>query len=95
MCRKIQKLSIVAALAGVAQWTEHRPANQRVTSSIPGQGTCLGCRPGPQLGVHVRQPHTDVPLPSPSLKNKFKNVFKKLGIVGLNSYFQAMPSSKG
>ena len=30
------------ALASVAQWTEHRPANQRAASSIPSQGTCLG-----------------------------------------------------
>ena len=36
------------ALAGVAQWIEHPPMNQRVTGSIPSQGTCLGCRPGPQ-----------------------------------------------
>ena len=36
------------ALAVVAQWIECRPANQRVTSSIFSQGTCLGCRPGPQ-----------------------------------------------
>ena len=35
-------------LAGVAQWIEHWPANQRVTGLIPSQGTCLGCRPGPQ-----------------------------------------------
>ena len=36
------------ALAGVAQWIELRPANQRVTSSILSQGTCLDCGPGPQ-----------------------------------------------
>ena len=36
------------ALADVAQWTECRTANQRVASSIPSQGTCLGCEPGPQ-----------------------------------------------
>ena len=36
------------ALAGVAQWTECQPPNQRVASSIPSQGTCLGCGPGPQ-----------------------------------------------
>ncbi|KAF6078288.1 hypothetical protein HJG60_009149 [Phyllostomus discolor] len=30
------------ALAGVAQWVECRPVNQRVTSLIPSQGTCLG-----------------------------------------------------
>ena len=51
------------ALAGVAQWIEHGPANQRVASSIPSQGTCLGCRPGPQWGARERQPHMDVSLP--------------------------------
>ena len=35
-------------LAGVAQWTEHWPVNQRVAGLIPSQGTCLGCGPGPQ-----------------------------------------------
>ena len=40
--------TIDSALAGVAQWIEHRAANQRVTGLIPRQGTCLGCRPGPQ-----------------------------------------------
>ena len=43
---------IIKALAGVAQWIEHQPANPKVTGSIPGQSTCLGCGPGPQLGVH-------------------------------------------
>ena len=38
----------LSALAGVVQWIEHRPVNQRVTSSIPSQGTCLDCGPGPQ-----------------------------------------------
>ena len=36
------------ALAGVAQWIEQRTVNQRVVGSIPSQGTCLGCEPGPQ-----------------------------------------------
>ena len=62
------------ALAGMAQWIECQPVNQSIASSIPSQGTCLGCRPGPQLGVHERQPHVDVSLPlSPSIpisKNK-------------------------
>ena len=62
------------ALAGVAQWIDCQPANQRVTGLIPGQGTCLGCGPGPHLGVCEGQPHTDVSLPLflppfPSLKN--------------------------
>ena len=36
------------ALAGVAQWIEHWPVNQRVAGSIPSQGTCLGGGSGPQ-----------------------------------------------
>ena len=55
--------TIFLALAGVAQWIEHRPANQRATGSIPSQGTCLSCRPGSQNGAHKRQPHIDVSLP--------------------------------
>ena len=51
------------ALADIAQWIEYGLVNQRVASSIPSQGTCLGCGPGPQLGMHERQPHTDVSLP--------------------------------
>ena len=39
------------ALACVAQWMECQPVNQKVAGSIPGQGTCLGCGPGPRLGV--------------------------------------------
>ena len=35
------------ALAGIAQWIECWPANQRVVASIPSQGACLGCGPGP------------------------------------------------
>ena len=51
------------ALAGVAQWIECQPVNQRVTGSIPSQGTCLGCRPDPQYRVCERQPHIDISLP--------------------------------
>ena len=36
-----------SALTGVAHWIEYWPVNQRITGSIPSQGTCLGCRPGP------------------------------------------------
>ena len=42
-------------LADVAQWIEHRPVNQRVASSIPGQGTCLDYRPGHWVGASERQ----------------------------------------
>ena len=45
----LQKPTI--ALAGVAHWIDHGPVNQRVASSIPGQGTCLACGCGPQLGA--------------------------------------------
>ena len=37
---------VMAALAGVAQWTECQPAKQGVDGSIPSPGACLGCRPG-------------------------------------------------
>ena len=43
------------ALAGVAQWNEHWPEDRKVASSIPSQGTCLGCGPDPQLGACKRQ----------------------------------------
>ena len=36
---------------------------QRVAASIPSEGTCRGCGPGPQWGPCKRQPHTDVSLP--------------------------------
>ena len=51
------------ALAGVAQWIEFRPTNQRAAGLVPSQGTCLGCRSGPWLRVCERQPYTDVSLP--------------------------------
>ena len=38
------------AMAGEAQWIECRPANQRVASLIPSQGTRLACGPGSWLG---------------------------------------------
>ena len=48
------------ALAGVAQWIECRPVNQRVTGLIPSQLKCLGWGPGPQNGARERQLHIDV-----------------------------------
>ena len=59
------KKILMIVLAGVAQWIERGPVNQRVTSLIPSRGTCLGCGPGPppQLGTREGQPHTDVSLP--------------------------------
>ena len=42
------------ALAGVAQWIECWPVNQRVSGLIPSEGTCLGCRFGPWWGACER-----------------------------------------
>ena len=50
------------ALADVAQWIEHQPANQIVTGSIPSQGTRLGCGPGLRLEACERQSHINVSL---------------------------------
>ena len=44
----VQIENFILALAGVAQWIEHRPANQRVAGSSPSRGTCLRCEPEPQ-----------------------------------------------
>ena len=52
-----------SSLAGVAQWMERWPANQRVAGLIPSQGTCLDWGPGPQLGAREGQPYIDVSLP--------------------------------
>ena len=41
------------ALAGIPQWVEHGPVNQRVTGSVPSRGTCPGCRPGPCIIVSL------------------------------------------
>ena len=77
----------IIAVVGVAQWIECWPLNQKVTSSIPTEGTCLGCRPGPHLGACDRQP-VDVSLAhwcfSPSLSPflpfslKVNKIFKKI-----------------
>ena len=54
--RQQEKTSIIlrnnqTTLAGVAQWTEHWTVKQRVTGSIPSQGTGLSCRTGPQVAA--------------------------------------------
>ena len=58
----LNALKKLQTLAGVAQWIEYWSANRKVASSISGQGTCLGCGPGPHLGVFKRQ-LIDVSLP--------------------------------
>ena len=66
-----------STLAGVAQWIEHRPANQRVTGWIPSQGTCLGCGLGQVSSRgHARGNH---PLSfSPSLSPSLPLCLKKI-----------------
>ena len=73
----------------MAQWFEHQPANQKVTSLIPSQGICLGFGRGSQLGECNSQSiflsHIDVSLPlfvsfscpSPLSKNKIFNKERK------------------
>ena len=56
-------INVLSVLAGVAQWIECRPVNQRVAGWIPSQGTFLDCGPGPQWGAFKRQPNSDVSLP--------------------------------
>ena len=63
-------------------WLSGLSASQRVVGSIPRQGKCLGCRPGPRWGVWERQPHIDASLPlfclpSPLSKNKIFLKIKK------------------
>ena len=73
-----KKIADIDALASVAQWSECWPVNQKVAGSIPSQGTCLGCRLGPQLGLCERQPidlsHVDVSLSSLPLFTYIENL---------------------
>ena len=41
-------------LTGVAQWAGHCLTDPKVTSLIPGQGSCLGGKSGRQLGAGKR-----------------------------------------
>ena len=64
-------------LSGFKSW----PVNQEIAGFIPSQGTCLGCRPGPQFGVCERQ-LIDVSLPlflplSPSVWKLINIMFLK------------------
>ena len=79
-------------VAGVAQWIECWPVNQRVAGSIPSQGTCHGCGPGPQRRARERQPHTDVFVSSFPSKNKTflkkKNVY--LILLSISSFLPTL-----
>ena len=48
--------SEICPARGPLTWIDYQPENPKVAGSIvvgsiPSQGTCLGCRPGPQLGA--------------------------------------------
>ena len=77
-----QRTKQIWGLAVMAQWIECWPMNQGVAGSIPSQGTCLGCRPGPQWGACERQPITlmflsFLLLPFPSLSKLINKIFTK------------------
>ena len=72
------------ALAGVTQWIERRPANQKVAGSIPSQGPCLGCRltrspvgGGGERKLIMYFLHPDVSLSYSLSKNKYIKYFLK------------------
>ena len=74
------KNSLDLALVGLAQWTGRRPENLKVAGLSASQGTCLGCRLGPQLGAYERQLiDVSLPLPPSPLSLKIINkIFKTL-----------------
>ena len=63
-------------LAGVAQWTECRPENQRIAGWTPSQGTCLAYGPGPLAGGNHTLMFLSLSLPSPQ-KKKIKSLNNK------------------
>ena len=68
----------MGTLAGVAQWTEHQPAYQRVAGSIPSLGHMPGLWARSLVGgACERQPYIDVSLPLPSPLKKSLKIFLK------------------
>ena len=69
------------------------PENQKVAVWIPSQGTCLGFRPGPQLGAQEKQAHIDVSPPLfPSLPLSLKiNIQKKEKDITKTLYLGSFP----
>ena len=90
--RQERTLRTALGLVGVAQWTEHWPVNRKVTGSVPGQGTNLGCKPGLQLGACGRQPFDVSPSLFPSLV--FKNTENLLKNCSKFTRFLDMPQKE-
>ena len=65
-------------LAGVAQWIEYWPENQRVAGSIPHQGTFLCCEPGAQQGA-LRGNHTLIFTSLSKEERKKENLSQDVG----------------
>ena len=87
-----------SALAGVAQWIECGPGNQRVSGSIPSQDWCLSCGPGLHFGGTQRQPHIDIFLffflpffPSLKINKILKKNFFDLTALIFSSSFLLLP----
>lgn len=83
---------IFLGLSGVAQGLNPSLPNQRVTGSVPGQGTNLGCKPGLQLGACGRQPFDVSPSLFPSLV--FKNTENLLKNCSKFTRFLDMPQKE-
>ena len=70
----VLKVGQLRALAGVAQWMGHRPANQKVAGLTPSQGTCLVVGQVPTRGCErcnrMMFLSLSLPLPSPLSKDK-------------------------
>ena len=75
------------ALTSMVQWIGRHSSKQKVASSIPGQGTCLGCWFSPWAG-HVPEAMDQcfsltsmfLSLPSPFSKNKQIKILKRINI---------------
>ena len=48
--------TLLLGLDGVAQWIECQSVNQKITGSVPSQGTCLGCGSGTRMRTREGQP---------------------------------------
>ena len=48
--------TLILGLDGVAQWIECQSVNQKITGSVPSQGTCLGCGSGTRMRTREGQP---------------------------------------
>ena len=55
VCRCVCTKRFCIALARWLSWLEHHPLHKKAEGLIPSQGTYLGCRFSPWLGVYGKQ----------------------------------------